>query len=421
MITNEPYDFIYNNCLKKMDIHINQFNKIVQQKIKKIFTSIFSEIDINQSKLINLPIQKKKHFLNILHNISELPSKYKLILKKSKKQIYEYFENNSEFYSFLRTQNIQDLFQKLNYHHFPTDTLNQFIVPEIFDTILNLRKKKKICSSYSSNKVNLNIFYTNSIDNRLIVIFLIKIYCLLELYNIHNQDFSLLLYFTDCKKQINNQYRILTSKNVNSGLTIHELNTFKIIIFREEEMEKVIIHELIHALNIDIPFRKDFQLYENSIKCHFNVSKTNQINIFEAFTESLGVYYNTLFNCILTNTDFYEVFTNEIKFSILQSIKILKFYKLSIHDFFNKDKCFVGNNDWIEKSSILSYYFLKTITILHIDDFFNKKINNNSSYVKFLIDNSSSFINLLHKYESLYSKCMTKSLRMTLYELSINI
>ena len=134
----------------------------------------------------------------------------------------------------------------------------------------------------------------------------------------------MLLYLTDCKKQINNQYRILTSKNVNSGLTIHELNTFKIIIFRKEEMEKVIIHELIHALNIDIPFRKDFQLYENSIKCHFNVSKTNQINIFEAFTEALGVYYNTLFNCILTNTDFHKIFTNEIKFSILQSIKILK-------------------------------------------------------------------------------------------------
>lgn len=418
---NNPYNNIYSDCLNKMDIKIHtHFYKNDQQKIKKIFTSIFYGIQVQELKQVDINIKQKNHFLNILKNIPNLPSKYKNLNNMSKKNIYEYFENNVEFSNFLRTQDLTSLFKKLNYNHFPIDILNEFIVPEIFDDIIDLNYKKIIQSNYNSNKVNLDMFYTKPLDNLKIILILIKIYCLLEIYNIQNQNFSIVLFFTDCKKQINNN-KNLTSKNVNSGLTFSGIDTFQIYIFREEEVEKVIIHELIHAMNIDINFRKDFLLYENSIKCHFNVSKKNKINIFEAFTESFAVYYNTMFNCILTDTSFQDIFTDEIKFSLLQAIKILQFYKLSIDDFFQKDKCFLGNDNWIEKSSILSYYFLKTITILNMDKFFNQDINNNASYFKFLIDNSNEFIKLLNKYQSLTDKCFDKSLRMTLYELKLNI
>ena len=407
--------------MNKKDIKIHtHFYKNDQQKIKKIFTSIFYGIQVQELKQVDINIKQKNHFLNILKNIPNLPSKYKNLNNMSKKNIYEYFENNVEFSNFLRTQDLTSLFKKLNYNHFPIDILNEFIVPEIFDDIIDLNYKKIIQSNYNSNKVNLDMFYTKPLDNLKIILILIKIYCLLEIYNIQNQNFSIVLFFTDCKKQINNN-KNLTSKNVNSGLTFSGIDTFQIYIFREEEVEKVIIHELIHAMNIDINFRKDFLLYENSIKCHFNVSKKNKINIFEAFTESFAVYYNTMFNCILTDTSFQDIFTDEIKFSLLQAIKILQFYKLSIDDFFQKDKCFLGNDNWIEKSSILSYYFLKTITILNMDKFFNQDINNNASYFKFLIDNSNEFIKLLNKYQSLTDKCFDKSLRMTLYELKLNI
>lgn len=421
MIRNNPFNKFYIDCLNKMDIEINtQFSKTDHMKIKKKFKSILSKINVQELEHVNINLKKENHFLNILRNISNLPNKYKPSSNLSKKKKYEYYENNLEFYEFLRTKNLTKLFKKLNYQDFPTDILNQFIVPEIFDNIINLKHKKTIESSYLTNKINLEIFYTDTFNYLSVLVIFIKIYALLELNNIKKQNFSIGLFLTESKKQITND-NILTSKNVNSGLTIQELNTFKIYIFRKEEVEKVIIHELIHAMNIDINFRKDFQLYEKKIKCHFNVSKKNQVNIFEAFTEAFAVYYNTLFNCILTNTSFQEVFTNEIKFSILQAIKLLKFYKLPITNFFQKDRCFSSNENWIEKSSVLSYYVLKTITILNMNKFFNQNINNNSSYLNFLINNSTKFIELLNKYKSLNIKCFTKSMRMTLYDLNINI
>ena len=51
---------------------------------------------------------------------------------------------------------------------------------------------------------------------------------------------------SDCEKK-------LTSININSGLS-YENN---IIIYRKEELLKVLVHEMIHILDIDIKYEND--------------------------------------------------------------------------------------------------------------------------------------------------------------------
>ena len=55
----------------------------------------------------------------------------------------------------------------------------------------------------------------------------------------------------DDKKIFDNKF---TPNNINSGLTYINNNTSIVYVYRKEESVKVLIHELLHAINIsDIP------------------------------------------------------------------------------------------------------------------------------------------------------------------------
>ena len=65
--------------------------------------------------------------------------------------------------------------------------------------------------------------------------------------------------------------------NINSGGTIHTLSQSLIVLFRKEESDKVLIHELIHYLRLDFSMSDIYldNAYDisNQVIDEFNVSR----------------------------------------------------------------------------------------------------------------------------------------------------
>lgn len=280
------------------------------------------------------------------------------------------------------------------------------------DILMNLNIYTKIIINLDNIKLTFIFFSKKAVNNYTINIIFIKALYLIKLYNIDEVELTIHCFLSNIKKKIR-QDNFLGPNEVNSGLTSFGLKN-NILIFRSEEIEKVLLHELVHALNIDTPVMRDLDLIDHKIKCNFNVNNKNNINFFETYTESIAFITNIMINSIFSQIDYKILLENELRFSIIQCSKIMNFYNIkNMDDFFCKNCCFPSNKYWIEKSSILSYFFLKLGSIYNADLFianymFSDKINIDI-YYNFIINN-------FNKIKLLYNKTYTTSLRMTLYD-----
>ena len=108
---------------------------------------------------------------------------------------------------------------------------------------------------------------------------------------IYDTPFKKKLPCIDCNKK-------LSSININSGLS-YENN---IIIYRKEELLKVLIHEMIHILDIDIKYENN-----NNKKKILNKLCINNLLINESYVES----WANIINIYLTLKENNEIVNNE--------------------------------------------------------------------------------------------------------------
>lgn len=141
---------------------------------------------------------------------------------------------------------------------------------------------------------------------------------------------------------------VLTAEHVNSGYCYNN----SIVIYREEEHQKLILHEMIHALDID---SKYYNL--NKINKFFNINRNNQIN--EAFTEFwTNIIYTILWTIqnqnkrrLLLNLE------NEINFSFLQIAKIISHFRFDTAEDLLLEKNIT--NKFKQDTNVFSYYIVK--------------------------------------------------------------
>lgn len=198
---------------------------------------------------------------------------------------------------------------------------------------------------------------------------------------------NLRLIYLDVKKcmPVNSTYFL--PQHVNSA------STYKrefITMWRKEEWEKILIHELIHYTGLD------FVNYENKyMKIDEYIYSTFQIDEgadpFEIYTELLAILIYTIY--ILLNSrdkfvldEFEKLYNIQISFSILQTAKIIRYHGGTKYDdiFMLKIK---------QKTSVLSYYIIRGAIMYNINealDFFDKSISFNGRVDDFinLVDNS---------------------------------
>ena len=113
---------------------------------------------------------------------------------------------------------------------------------------------------------------------------------------------------------------IIGPKNINSGYTDFNLN--EIFIWREEEFEKVIFHELIHYMDLDI---RNIDINDNILPHHISGFKS----YFEAFTDFWGIIYHLIYVSLITNRSITSLLQIEFKFMGNQANLMNDFFKLN--------------------------------------------------------------------------------------------
>jgi hypothetical protein len=366
-----------------------------------------------------LKIIQKNKFLKLdfkeIYNNSFLIKLYKDMKKNIKKDI------NYKLIKIVEEPN-NDIFNKNNY------IIGNNFLSE--DNALYILKKNKY--TYIFYYKNIEIIYSTKdklkgenipkvIEHMLIIINLMK-----NIFkNNHKQK---IVYFeTLNKKKFPKKNEILDKDNVNSGVTYLEDNHScgDIILYRSEEVLKVLIHELIHSHLIDFKLisSKNSKLIDNLFCSNY------KILLNEAFTETLATIINLFYINIIKEDDEDELnkmLLNEIYYSNYISSKIFNYYKInSINQIIKKNG--TCNNNFMQKTNVFSYYILKNIFLSSLD-YFSKLIKKYSKNYK--INNENFIIEIIElinnkKYD--FDKRLIKindknnSLRLCLYELDIYV
>lgn len=213
----------------------------------------------------------------------------------------------------------------------------------------------------------------------------------------YGKKINLFLYLTSQNKTIpKNKLAILDTVNCNTAVTTAcEING-DILIFREEEWFKVLIHETFHLLCLDFANMPNYILSEFNKKIRGIMPVRSDYNLYEAYSE----FWATIWNCAFCSYNIIDVknFTNfasymdyciqiEIIFSIFQMNKVLRFMGLSYSQLYIKDETantIARRYLYREKTNVLAYYIVKTILLFYHVDFLNWCDRNNGlSMVQF--------------------------------------
>jgi hypothetical protein len=190
--------------------------------------------------------------------------------------------------------------------------------------------------------------------------------------NDNTENLTIYLFLSDLKKKIDNNI-IIKPKNINSGYTDYTdiYNKF-IFIWREEEFEKVLFHELVHFYNID---HRD-ETYTNFVKFD---------SLYEAITDFKGITFNLIYLSIFTNIKIENLMNYEFSFINNQAIMINNLI----------------NNNIKLISPAFSYYVLKMMLINYIisskfsledyNDLFKKNIKFDTIITKLININKTTY------------------------------
>jgi hypothetical protein len=304
---------------------------------------------------------------------------------------------------------------------------NKFTSDNIKNYIL-----KKLKYGYQYTYMNNNIIYFSSkrfnkkIPNIIIHMFQI-IVLLKKIFNKSKYKQTIYYFETREKKKFPKKNIVLGPNEVNSGLTFLDLDTKlkngDIILYRKEELLKVLIHELLHSNLIDskIIFSKNLNKFNNLFCVNY------KILLNEAFTESIATIINIFYIHVINNMNIKYLnimFQNEIKYSTYICNKIMIFYNIdNINDILKNNNICINN--FPQKTNVFSYYILKNILLVNHNLFGEilnkytidyKVINENCiiEIINLIINNINFFDN-----KKLYIKDNNKSLRLCLYELNI--
>lgn len=309
--------------------------------------------NINYEQELNIPLLNEINFIDkrntYIKNVSEIKE------ENYDSKISNYYNDNI---TNIINKDLQ-IFNFINTKFYGENLKSNFISSRIIRNIIN---NLFIKTEFNLNNRKITIFSKNNLDHKLIN----KIDSILNFFDYltkKNNYYKIDIYLSDQKKQINFNNDFLGPDNINSGLT---LPRHYIVLFRKEELIKVLIHELVHYLDLDMRNNQNELLF---LYKDINL-KADIINPNEAYTEILAIVFLNIWEYYYRNfkiNNFIKYKLNiELYWSFIQITKILKFFKYkSFDDLFTKKLLFH------QKTNVLSYFFLKTVLLLNLNLIFN--------------------------------------------------
>jgi hypothetical protein len=184
---------------------------------------------------------------------------------------------------------------------------------------------------------------------------------LMDYIKIKNNKIIIYFYPTKFKKEWNE--RNLTPEVINSGFTSHGKNKY-ILIYRKEEYNRLLLHELIHYLSIDSAM--DNNIWSPThMKISLDYNIFNHINLFETYTDTWAIILLIIMTHIIEPKLSLKSLLKKEKDHILCMVQQL-LYQLSIPDINS-----IRIHRWIQHTSALAYYVFKYGT-LNMDNFIEK-------------------------------------------------
>jgi hypothetical protein len=235
------------------------------------------------------------------------------------------------------------------------------------------------CYIYKTENANIYFFSSNKIEINKRIELINNIVIIIEwLYKIRSKNKLNFYYFdTPLKKEITNykNIKLLSCNNINSGLSYMN----NIIIWRREELTKVLIHELIHFLNID---KKNNNIY------HEQVGEINYpVLINESITELLAQFIHSIYISYILNKEykkFIDIYHNELIYNWYQLSKIFNYYE--IYEFNSK----LIKLKFNQSSNAYSYYIIKCLISFKYYDIINIIFDKSNKYkesIKYQLNN----------------------------------
>ena len=280
-------------------------------------------------------------------------------------------------------------------------------IPQTFkNTIRSFHKNYSYRVNFSNCSVDLNIHCkSESIDELLHHI--LEILKFMMSIDDNKKSFSLHIYLTDYKKYLNRGS--YTPEGVNSGSTDRNDS---IIIWRKEDILKVLIHEIIHLLGFD-----NVEDNEDIIN-HYNVKYNlgnKKLNIYEAYTEIWALLIHSYYLALVTQKSLITKISVKELFQDYVLIekhwcnelggKLLSFFK--------------EGEDIDERTNTMSYYIIKTEILNDLKGFLelckNPKIsirmNDNKRFLDYL-KNLSKIKKIKSSQKRLSSTMIINSLKI---------
>ena len=194
----------------------------------------------------------------------------------------------------------------------------------------------------------------------------------------------------------NTTNKTLTCLEVNSGVTLS--NT--VLLFRHEEVLKVLIHELIHAFQVDLEIPNDMEHIGIQLAQKHNVSSVVPIRLNETFTETYASFMNVIASRHLTDAQMLKKLEKMKQAFLSQSEKIL-----CMMMFANNGKARMD-----QATHVFEYYIVKAalfwertpMQVLHLID------------LEFTKENIESMLREFARSTDKYLLSATCSLRMSL-------
>lgn len=259
-----------------------------------------------------------------------------------------------------------------------------------FSVINNLYKiPDEYLIEWDNNKIYIKtteIFFKHFIKRVNILILLLE-YLRIKNNNI-DKKIKIYLILTDLVKIPPNKN--LGCEHINTGYTGNNI----IFIWRYEEFEKVIFHEIIHYFDLDC--------LNNSIQIDMDIiKKYNDTEYYsEAITDFYGICYHLMYISLISKIEIKKLLEFELGFIRNQAQLVNNLYKLNN---WNYKKKLVINH----RTSAFSYYILKYLLFEHM-----------LIYDCNLLDNSSKILNDILKVGFRVNKFFNiNSLRMTCLQL----
>lgn len=345
--------------------------QIFYKSIEKIWNDSDSNIELVSKTII--PKLNNTKYPFVYHSLKD---KY-----KSFKEFSKWYQNNTQrlmVKSFLtKTQ-----FQKINKFNLISYAYeNPFMS---LDVIYEIESNDLEYSVYKKDNITVHIYNKVINGEKYDIGLVVKIINFIRKYKKSKKELELIIFLGSLKKEYPIKGNILTSKNVNSGMSQNDC----VCIWRREELYKVLIHELIHYYDLDFS-KYDLRSMETYVKKLLNYDGFNAIN--ETYTEILAInIYYVIISIIKLNNN-YEKYLD-----LINKERLYMHYQISsiIKHFGGKNYEDLFKIKIKQSTSVVAYYIIKGMMF-----------NNNKDMIKYYVEGKYD----LKTYEKIFYKNITEN------------